>query len=470
MSHLDAAALRAAGRTPPMPCSVALGDGRQLSLLRTLRVLPAKRVVAEGVLGGQRVLAKLFIADASERHLRREREGIEALLSAGIATPEMLWSGSLIGGGHALLTRFLPDAVSLADVWKRAARAPGDAESLELLTLILAAAGHMHAAGLTQSDLHHGNFLIAGEHTWVIDGDSVERHTPLPAPQATANLAILLAQLPPGWDEALLGLLPHYIAAGGPPPDPASLAMEIHAVRQRRLNDLLGKSLRDCTLFAVRKSFTRFSSVVRDEAETLAPLLTDLDGAMQRGTLLKGGNTVTVAKVHVGERPLVIKRYNIKGFSHAVSRMLRPSRAWHSWLAAHRLQFFGIDTPRALGMIEERLGPLRRRAWLITEWSPGEALLDVLDADREPTPPQAAALRNTFETLWGERIHHGDLKATNLLWDDGRLVLIDLDATTAHGSADGFAKAWARDRARLLRNWPAQSRLTHWLDANLPPA
>lgn len=468
---VDTASLRAAGRHPAMPCRVHLADGREIKLLRALRVLPGRRVVAEAWVGDQRVLAKLFISDAADRHARREREGIGTLTEAGIDTPPVVGHAPLSGGGHALLTRFLPEASSLAERWQSTADAPGDPDALALLAPILSLVGRMHARGLTQSDLHLGNFLLDEEKTWLIDGDTVERHTPtLPVAAASANLAILLAQLPPAWDACQAELVGHYVAGGGPRPDPARLTGQVEAVRKHRLQDLLDKALRDCTLFAVTRSFTRFTSVVRDEADALAPLLADLDGAMARGALLKDGNSVTVARVQLGERALVIKRYNIKGVRHGLSRLPRPSRAWQSWLSAIRLRFYGIHTPRALAMVEARFGPLRRQAWLISEWCPGVELNHVLTADQTPESALAVALRTTFETLARQRIQHGDLKATNLLWHNGQLSLIDLDATTAHPSPAAFARGWARDRARLLRNWPLDSPLVRWLDANLPPA
>ena len=67
-----------------------------------------------------------------------------------------------------------------------------------------------------------------------------------------------------------------------------------------------------------------------------------------------------------------------------------------------------------------------------------------------------------------ERISHGDLKGSNLLWQGGHWVLIDLDAMQHHLSAQRFARAYARDRARFLRNWPADSRLYRLLDERLP--
>ncbi|MEE4465126.1 serine/threonine protein kinase, partial [Azotobacter chroococcum] len=64
----------------------------------------------------------------------------------------------------------------------------------------------------------------------------------------------------------------------------------------------------------------------------------------------------------------------------------------------------------------------------------------------------------------------GDLKGNNLLWQDGHWLLIDLDALEQHHGAARFARAFAADRARFLRNWPADSALHRLLDQRLPRA
>jgi tRNA A-37 threonylcarbamoyl transferase component Bud32 len=186
--------------------------------------------------------------------------------------------------------------------------------------------------------------------------------------------------------------------------------------------------------------------------------------------LLKDGNTCTVARVDVGGRALTIKRYNLKNPRHALSRCWRPSRAWHAWLSGHRLAFLGVPTPALLALVEERAGPLRRRAFLITEFCPGTSLLQQPSPECEPDADEAAAITALFRTLHHQRITHGDMKATNFLWHGKRLVILDLDAMVQHPSDDAFARGWRRDRARFLRNWPPDSALHRWLDAHLPEA
>jgi tRNA A-37 threonylcarbamoyl transferase component Bud32 len=471
---LEAAQLIAQGREPGVPFRIALGGGDELTLIRLLRVLPGKRIVGEGVLNGRRVLAKLFIARGSARHWAQERAGIEALHHAGIATPGLLLAAPLAAGGHALLTDFLASAESLAEAWlKHSGRPPGHAEALAALSPAFTLLGRMHAAGLVQEDLHLGNFLNQAGRLFVIDGDAVRAVTPgqpLDARHAMPNLAILLAQLPASWTAQQDRLLAAYRLGGGRVQEAlAHLPAEILRVRDGRLKSFLAKTVRDCTLFSVRQGLGRFVAAVREKAPALSLPLAAPDAQIGQGMLLKDGATCTVARVESAAGPLVIKRYNLKNLRHALSRAWRPSRAWHSWQAGHRLQFLGIPTPAPLALIEERLGPLRRRAWLITEFCPGPDLLTHLSANDEPPAAEARAIVALFQSMQEQRISHGDLKATNLLWHEGRILVIDLDATVQHHSAAEYARAWRRDRARLLRNWPASSVLHRWLNDTLPP-
>ncbi len=469
---VDAAALRRADRQPPLPFSIAFGsDNASIQVSRILRILPGKRIVGEGRFNGESVLVKLFIAAGSERHWQRELQGVAALTAARLPTPEIIASGKLTDGGHAVLSRFLDGADSLADLWNAAASPKA---ALDTITPALAIVGRMHNAGLVQDDLHFGNFLIRSGSLYVIDGDAVRAispGTPLDAGAARDNLAILLAQLPAEWDTRQTQLLDIYHRSTGIRLTPSALSTSVRQARERRMQDFLAKSARDCTIFAVQRGFTRFVAIQREHAAALAPLVADPDRAIAQGALLKDGGSATVARCgNETLGPLVIKRYNLKNRRHALSRAWRPSRAWHSWREGLRLHFLGIATPQPLALIEQRAGPLRRRAWLVTAYCDGPDLLAHLDPASEPPPAEAAAIVRLFTTLQRERISHGDLKATNLLWHGGQVMLIDLDAVCRHRTDSAYMRAWRRDRARLLRNWPADSALCRWLDAALPPA
>ncbi len=453
-----AESLRAGGRRVLAPSTLALDDGGELVVERWLRILPGKRLTGIGRWNGRTVLAKLFVAArGAERHWQRERRGIDSLRAHGLPTAAPLSCGRLEGGGHYVLTEFLAGAHS-----------PDPASAGELES-VFAMLGRLHARGLLQEDVHLGNFLIGNGGLYVIDGDAIR-----PAAsdaERLDNLALLFAQLPPqagrDWQELLL--VAYHKENPSLAVDPARLDAAIARHRATRLADYLGKCLRDCSLFKSARRADRFFSLVREEADFLAPLMADPDAWLEKGEPLKRGRSATLARVELGGRQLVIKRYNIKGPSHALSRALRPSRAWHSWIEAHRLRFLGIPTPRPLALIERRLGPLRGRAWLVSEHCPGPNLQARLASEEHLPQEVAAAVRRLFAQLTESRIVHGDLKATNIIWNGRELCVLDLDAMRQHDSGAAWRRAWQRERARFLANWPQGSALRHEIEAELPP-
>ena len=465
--------LRHEGRGPDVPFQVRSEDGETITVVRVMRILPGKRIVGEALWRGRRVLAKLFVARHNGRHWARERKGIDALSAASLPTPVIAGAGRLDEGGHFLLTDFLENSRTLAEQWFGIdAYPPGSPKALEILRPAFALLGRLHAEGLVQTDLHLGNFLAYQSELFLIDGDGVTPAGKGPAAlaqQTLNNLALFVAQLPLAWESCLDILLAAYTSEQVRlRPDRETLLQVVEQAREQRLAHFLGKTLRDCSQFAVRQTTRRFLAVVRTEKEGLAALLEDPDRFIAQGQLLKDGNTCTVARVEGDGRALVVKRYNLKGFRHALSRFWRPSRAWHSWVAGHRLAFYGICTPAPLAMLEERVGPLRRRAFLVTEFCPGESLMERLSSDREPDEMEGKAIKDFFGTLFRLKISHGDMKATNFLWHGGCLEVIDLDAMVRHQSHSAFVRDWRRDRERFLRNWPKDSVLCRWLSANLP--
>ena len=169
--------------------------------------------------------------------------------------------------------------------------------------------------------------------------------------------------------------------------------------------------------------------------------------------VLKSDAASTVACISFDGRKYVAKRYDTRGLWHACKRAFRLSRAERCWRAALQLARAGIDTPRPVAVVEQRLGPLRGRAYYLTEHVDGELGGTYL---RRPCPQRDAivdAVATTFARLQRHRLSHGDMKATNLIVSSGRLYLLDLDAARAHRTTRGHARAFMRDKRRFLANW-----------------
>ena len=429
------------GQPPPTPFTLALPGREPLCVEQIYRNLPGRRIVFRAQVGGATLLVKLFFR---RRDYRRECAGLDLLQERGVPSPAVRWRHQA-SRAWLLATEFLEGAYSLAG---RLEAADAEADVGAVLALL----GTLHRSGLIQRDAHLDNFLIRDGVAHAIDGAGIRK-----APGAgalRANLALLLAQFPPAWDARLHGLLGHY----GELDDGVALRRDWCRARGRRLRDYRRKCVRSCSEFVVERSCRHFTARRRDCAdEGFLGLLADPEPRVAGAPRLKDGNSATVVRVADTASDLVVKRYNVKDWRHALRRAPRRSRAWVSWQNANTLAHLGVPTPRALGLREGRWGPLRWVTYLISEASEGVPLQEWMEArGAGPVPAWLdLALFDILATLAAVGLGHGDLKASNFLVEEAkqRLLLIDLDAMRMHGSQRRQQRALRRDLARFLANW-----------------
>jgi len=471
--------LKNAGRTPALPINLALADAAgppELQLLTLLRVLPGQRYVGAGVWRGRPVLAKLLVGQKAPRHFQRELEGVRLLAAQGMTTPLLLADGLEQNEGGWLLFEFLEQSQSLGAAWAEVeSQAPLNDAQQAVLGEALSAIAQLHAKGLWQEDLHLDNLLRSHGKLYLIDGAGIrveEAGKPLSRQKVLENLGVFFAQLPKSLEPFTEELLVHYLLSNGEHGLPMeALQKQIDKVRSWRLKDYLDKTGRDCSLFSVADRASGLRAIRREEEAAMLPVLARADELLDQGHLYKTGGAASVGRVEVGGRSLVIKRYNIKDVAHWFKRFWRPSRAWHSWREGNRLLFLGIATPKPLALLEQRFIGLRGKAYLVTEYLPGPDIIERFApyvASGDAPESELVALDELFQQLIRERISHGDLKGHNVFWHQDRWALIDLDAMCQHSSQSSFATAFARDRARFMRNWPADSALHQLLEQRLP--
>lgn len=466
-----------------LPFTILLNNSTEENSIqceRLLRNLPEKRLVYKGSWQQRSVVVKMFLdSKSARRHWARERAGVEALRDAHVATPELLFSGDLAsgefgGGTPVLVFDFLPHAQTALEVWGNLTTLEQRAGFLEQLVELVAG---LHEAGLVQEDLHLENFLVSNQQLYAIDGDAIgiqDKDKPLDLKSSSRNLSLFFAQLPPKYDALMKTTALHYARqrdmAGSQLM--SQLQLDLPKTRLRRSHKYIKKCYRTCSEF-VRSERTGQISISRRDAhgETLNHLLDHPDTFMRNGTILKAGNSSTVVRVQVDDCDWVIKRYNIKSSWHALSRCFRPTRAWISWGNSHLLKISGIKTPRAIAVIEKRIGPLRSTGYYVCDFVAGanaEAFFqdDAQDATaKERVAENFAQLFSLFHQL---NICHGDCKATNFLIRDNELWVLDLDAMHQCSSPARFQKLFQVDRERFLRNWQAQPELQQWFDDHLP--
>ena len=464
---LHAADLHARGRALRAPFALRFAraeDDREIEIRcdEVLRLLPGKRIVARARFGldGSDVLLKLFIDRRCNANAERELTGLQRLRAAGFATPDVITKGRLRNdGGYGLMLHYVKSARSLSAVWR-----DGDALLRErVLIALVTRLAALHAADAWQMDLHLDNFLLDGDALYAIDGGAV-RIAPKTGGESFGldNLALLHAQLPLA-DDALLSVsLSAYSTARGWRSSARRELFLRNTVAQHRalrVARYLRKIHRECTEFEVTRSTRAFTVLQRDLAEELQELLADPDMAIAAGEVLKAGRSATVARVRGRHQWWVIKRYNLKGTVHALSRSARRTRAEWSWRNAQHMKLLGIATAQPVALHVETLGPLRGRGYFVMEALAGTPLDERLRMGWRPGPEFLAELSALFAQLLNQRLVHGDMKATNFVVTDRGVRLVDLDGMREVRDVRRLGPLFARDIARFQANWAGDAEL-----------
>jgi tRNA A-37 threonylcarbamoyl transferase component Bud32 len=429
---------------------------------RILRYLPGKRLVCAGVWNGQQVVVKIFLhKNKGQIHCQRDVQGIAALHNAGVHAPALLFQGITCPDNQPVLVLECIQGKDLKWVWEQEEDTNTQLNLIESLVLSVA---DMHSAGLYHHDMHLGNFILADNSLYVIDGGGIEvkvSHGPLPETLSIQNLAMLFAQFPVLPEYMVEHPFQKYLQRRGWSLKRAindTLAQHIASEQKKRVKRHLHKIYRESTANARCKSASRFWVCSRPYlTEAMYHFLHQPDNYMIAGQLLKNGNSSTVSLVQIDERYLVVKRYNIKGIVHRIKRSARPSRAWISWANAHVLRLFGIHTPEPIALIEKRIGPFRSSAYFITEYVPGSTVYQQMhskDIDRCSQQKIVRAFKEMLDKFHKVSINHGDLKATNFIVSAGQIVVTDLDAMRLYkNNGKRFTKKFKKDCDRFIKNW-----------------
>jgi tRNA A-37 threonylcarbamoyl transferase component Bud32 len=179
-----------------------------------------------------------------------------------------------------------------------------------------------------------------------------------------------------------------------------------------------------------------------------------IDALMDKGQILKNGDTSYVSRLTWNDEDVVVKRYNHRGFIHSLRHTIKRSRARRSWLHGHRLGVLGIATPKPSAYIEQYKGKLIRQSYLVTEYVEGQKLYDFLRNSNVADEQRSIAMqqvKNLLDKLGKYRITHGDLKHPNILITENGPVLTDLDGMKVH-KCNWTHKIWqAKDLERFAK-------------------
>lgn len=466
---LDGTQLIKKRRDIPVPFDILVRKDKQelqLTICRFFRVLPGKRLVALAECEGKMYVLKIFLGRTASKYVLKESDGAKAISDLGLQTPKFMWKAGLFDGkGFVLAFQYLENCVELEELWNNTKEVGEKVKVLENSVGILAA---MHNKGLRQKDIHLNNFVVFEGDIFTIDGggmDLSKEGRPLEKRSSLENLARFFSQFEPGNDGLIDQVFPLYQKLRSWPKDNleiSTLRMKTHQKREVRKKHFISKTLRDCSRFICKSSLRRFMVCERTRyLEEIVDLLAEPDkfiqDAIEKGKLLKNGNSATVALVDTDQGPLVIKRYNSKSLWRIFRKAFRRNRARNSWINAHQLDFLGISSVKPVAMLELGFGPFTKTAYFVSDYIEGNNA-DFYCSDEEEI--QQSIEKETRDqmvkilvALKDARISHGDMKASNFRITSDSVVLLDLDAMKTHSDGRTFKKAFKKDLGRFLENW-----------------
>ncbi|MBN1507460.1 MAG: hypothetical protein JW955_11470 [Sedimentisphaerales bacterium] len=159
---------------------------------------------------------------------------------------------------------------------------------------------------------------------------------------------------------------------------------------------------------------------------------------------------------------VVVRRYVYAGLFHSVGRIMKGSLARRAWNKGHRLLELGVPTPWPVACIDEYQGLLLCRSYLVTEHVDGRRIDELLKDPSVPSGVKRRVIRQVLKLirrLNTHGIHHGDVRHTGVMCQDGRVVLTNLDGVAIHSLPWLHRRWWGRGVAGLLE------RILAWLAA-----
>lgn len=429
-----------------------------LTCAELLRNIDGRRQVYQAVWENQSVIAKIFSHKiCARRHLKREWNGLIQLQKRLLNSPKPLFYGQTENGCWVAVTEKIPDTKTALQVFNET---KDSTEKLDLLLLICGELAEQHKKGVLQRDLHLGNFLLSSRKVFTIDpGQTSFSENQIGRKKSISQLALLAGALPRDKTDSLAELAEHYADIrewNFEKGDYILLRKKLAAHTKTGLRKGLKKTLRTSKRY-LKITGPNFHAVfAKTFCENTEPLhfIEQIDAMMDKGLILKNGNTCYLSRVKCDDKLVVIKRYNPKGLIHSLRHTIKRSRARRAWLCAHMLTMLNINTPPPLAYIEKYKTMLLTKSYMVTEFVDGQKLGDFLDSNINDSQRQKIndQLTELLNSLAEHRVTHGDLKHSNVLVTEKGPVLTDLDAMTAHKSKSLFNIKHKKDHKRLKQN------------------
>ena len=415
------------------------GENETVICSNLLRVVAGTRAVYDAVWEGRAVIVKIFSHKINaKRHFKREWRGLVLLQKSGLDSPKPLFFGKTQDGHWAVVVEKISGSSTVLEVFDRTENI---AAKFSLLHQVCQQMARLHEKGVVQSDLHLGNFLFTEKTIFIIDPAQVRLSArPIGKRKSISQIARLALYLPKEETGSAVRLCRQYAKARNWSFDKKDVALfeKLQMMHRKK---------------AVRRGLKKYSRTNKRHLKIKqggfvalfdrkfchltegVELAEKIDTLMDKGQILKKGNTCYVSRIMWNGRDVVVKRYNHKNFIHSLRHSIKRSRARHVWKHAHHLLMLKVATPEPLAYIERCKGLIVWNSYLVTEYTEGQNLALLIRQGNLSEQQQSEIAHQVIailDKLHKNRISHGDMKRSNVLITSSGPMLTDLDAMIEH--------------------------------------
>lgn len=196
-----------------------------------------------------------------------------------------------------------------------------------------------------------------------------------------------------------------------------------------------------------------------DSEETEFYFSSNINKTLKSGTLIKNDKSTKITYVHQPffDKPVIVKKFKFKGWTHSILRSIDKSRARNYWTSAQAIKNIGINTPSPLAMIEQKLGPIIFESYIITEFYTGQNAKKIIEQpnyySRDFVENFVDNVVSIMSTMFQSNMTHGDTKVPNFMIKNNEVCIIDLDVVRTHKLGINFKKYIKQDIERFERDW-----------------
>jgi len=432
-----------------------------VSCYELLREIVGKRQVYDGVWNDKAVIIKIFLDPVSAgRHFKKEWQGMKKLRELGLNSAKPLFYGRGKDNSWVIVSENIVGAETALFAMQQCKTKEA---KVKLVLKVAHELSKQHLKGVIQKDLHLGNFLIKDGEIFALDPAQMSFSSKaLSRRKSLCNLGTLAMSLPEYDKQNLKDLCEQYFAERG---------WKFSGKDEKAFEKYLLKSekqgLRHSQKKCMRTSKRTLKLVTADYncvfekpfCDDINPheFIEQIDELMDKGEILKKGNTCYISRFDYNNRDIVVKKYNYKGPVNLIRQNFKTSRARRNWLFANLLASVKIETPRPFGFIEKKKGPFIWQSYYICEYTDAMNLYTFLanpnltESGREK---MADRIIDLMAQLGKRGLSHGDMKRSNILISDDKLILIDLDSMRNHGLGLTCQMELAKDIKRLAKDKP----------------